>query len=99
MDSLLNQLGQYGVLGLITALLIGGLVAVFKMLITQVEKRIEQNADDLKYTRELLSAEVAKTEGIRKELNQYIRDDREAQMRILEKCATVLERVERKLNG
>lgn len=92
MESLLNQLGQYGILGIITALLIGGLVAVFKMLITQVEKRLEQTQKDLDHERESRIK-------LQDRFDEYISEDRQKILVLLEKCTAILERVERKLNG
>lgn len=92
MESLLNQLGQYGILGIITALLIGGLVAVFKMLITQVEKRLEQTQKDLDNERE-------SRVRLQERFDEYISEDRQKILGLLEKSTAILERVERKLNG
>ena len=92
MESLLNQLGQYGILGIITALLVGGLVAVFKMLITQVEKRLEQTQKDLDNERE-------SRVRLQERFDEYIGEDRQKILGLLEKCTAILERVERKLNG
>lgn len=92
MNELLNSLGQYGILGIFSALLIGGLVFVFKMLIAQVEKRLEQTQKDLDNERESRIR-------LQDRFDSYIAEDRQKTLTILEKCSSVLERVERKLNG
>lgn len=92
MSELLSPLGQYGILGIFSALLIGGLVFVFKMLIAQVEKRLEQTQKDLDNERESRIR-------LQERFDNYISEDRHKILAILEKCSSVLERVERKLNG
>lgn len=92
MNELLNSLGQYGILGIFTALLIGGLVAVFKMLISQVEKRLEQTQKDLDHERESRIR-------LQERFDEYIAEDRQKVLALLDKCTAILERVERKLNG
>lgn len=92
MESLLNQLGQYGVLGLFTGALLVGLVAIFKMLIAQVEKRLEQTQKDLDHERE-------SRVRLQERFDEYISEDRQKVMALLEKCTAILDRVERKLNG
>jgi|DEB19_MinimDraft_3_1074340.scaffolds.fasta_scaffold00497_5 ABC-type tungstate transport system substrate-binding protein len=92
MNELLNSLGQYGILGIFTALLIGGLVAVFKMLIAQVEKRLEQTQKDLDHERESRIK-------LQERFDDYIAEDRQKIVALLDRCTSILDRVERKLNG
>lgn len=90
MDSLLNNLGQYGILGIFSALLILGLVFIFKMLIAQVEKRLEQTQKDLDLERQ-------SRVKLQDRFDEYISEDRNKMLETLQRAINVLDRVERKL--
>jgi len=92
MDSLINNLGQYGALGIFSGLLIIALSYIFKQLIAQVEKRLDQTQKDLDNERQSRI-------HLQERFDNYIAEDRQKVLDILNRATPVLERLERKLNG
>jgi hypothetical protein len=91
-DTVATALSEYGVLGIFCFLLIGGLVFVFKMLISQVEKRLDQTQKDL-------DSERDSRIRLQERFDSYIAEDRNKILGVLERTCSILERVEKKLNG
>jgi type II secretory pathway component PulM len=69
MESLITTLGDKGILGIFSALLILTLIYIFKMMIAQVEKRLEQTQKDL-------DTERAARVDLQKRFDDYIAEDR-----------------------
>lgn len=84
MDSLINNLSEFGVLGIFAGLLVFGLVAVFKMLIAQVEKRLEQTQTDLNLERQ------ARVE-LQKRFDEYVGRDRDEIKNALHRASDVID--------
>jgi hypothetical protein len=91
-DTVASALSEYGVLGIFCFLLIGGLIFVFKMLISQVEKRLDQTQKDL-------DNERGSRIKLQERFDLYIASDRNEILKVLDRTNTILERVEKKLNA
>lgn len=85
-----NNLLQYGVLGAFSVLLLVALVFIFKLLISQVEKQVEQTQRDLNVERE------ARVE-LQKRFDEYQAEDRSKLINLLEYVQRVLTKVDAKL--
>jgi cell division protein FtsX len=85
-----NNLLQYGVLGAFSVLLLVALVFIFKLLISQVEKRVDQTQGDLNVERQ------ARVE-LQKRFDEYQAEDRNKLMNLLENVQRVLQKVDAKL--
>lgn len=85
-----NNLLQYGVLGAFSVLLIGALIFIFKMLVDQQEKRFEQVNKELDVER---NARIR----LQEKIDNYMEEDREKIMKLMEDILRVLSKVDNKL--
>lgn len=99
MESLVGQLGQYGVLGIFCGIFIFVGWYLFKQLINQIEKRLEETQKRLEETQKQLdetkvqlAIETSQRMELQKKFDDYLRDDSKAIREALTRSNQLLEK-------